>query len=304
VPGPTLVMISNNNDGTNTLQDGNPGNDITVGNWDPSQAPKYSTTRTPINAVQVKARRLAGSPGGAVGLFFTRILSWPFMGTSAVAIATSQPSESPITLCIQACKGPDFVNVSFSPELFYWAPYPAEVNPGSNGIAWSIFSETTQANDPDLANSFLCGNAINACGRRIYTSNSNDNSLARQFRCAFKNPDYRSADKTCSDNPGGACGPGAGRNVTSWKVLVPLLEETGCPPGAQPIPRLVVKYAKVRITEVYASGGGGTNRCACGAYDAPNMGGSTPNAIIIDQIECQPCGSTTFFTNLKSNLVN
>ena len=191
-------MISNNNDGTNTLQDGDPGNDITVGNWDPSQSPKYSTTRTPVNAVQVRARRNAGSPGGPVSLFFTRVLNWSVMGTSAAAIATSQPSESPIVMCVQACRAPDFEPATFPPELFYLAPYTSEV-PGTNGIAWTIFSETSQMNDPDLADSFLCGNAINTCGRRIYTTQG-VGSLPRQFRCAFKNPDYQSADKTCSDN--------------------------------------------------------------------------------------------------------
>ncbi|MCM2357780.1 MAG: pilus assembly protein TadG-related protein [Geobacteraceae bacterium] len=316
----------NNAAGTALMLDQNitndPAGDVVVGNWDPtrSQSPvdlRFLPTAdgsnplpagATINAVKAVARRTGESGTGIgvnskVSIFFGKIIGWNIMGAKSQAIAAGALSEGPLTLCVKACRGPDKTIVNIPPTLFYWAPYPSEIDPGTQGIAWTIFSETSQQMNKDFAISFLCGNELNACGKRIYTTNSNDNDIARQFRCAFKNPNYRSADKTCSDDPQGKCGPGAGNNVTSWKVLVPLLEDPGCPPGAQPTPYSVVKYARIRVTEVYASGGGGTSKCACAAYDAPNMTGPTPNAIIIDQIECQSCGDTDFFTYMRPSLV-
>jgi hypothetical protein len=123
----------------------------------------------------------------------------------------------------------------------------------------------------------------------IRTSNGYNNTVARQFRCAFKNPLYDSFYKVCAD---GNCNSSTD-TVIRWNVIVPVLDNstgTACPPGNQPDPYLVESLAVISIIEVYASGGGGTNQCACGAYDASPQNG--PNAIIIDGITCSSCGST------------
>jgi hypothetical protein len=280
-------------------------NDITVGNWDGTT---YHRGLIPINAIEVRARRTddsSDSPIRQVSLFFGRVFGWDKMSASAVAIAgRGNRAALPITMCIKICGPTDGATVNFDPpKLFYWSPYPSELNPdGSQGIAWTSFSDTSQSSNKPLINSTFCGNKVDVCGKAIYSTNSTDNSLARQFRCAFKNPDYDSLNKTCSDNINSICGPAAGRNVSSWTATVPIFDEAGCPPGAQPLPYNVVKYAKVRIIEVYADGGGGNSDCACQAYDAPNIPGSNPNAIIIDQVSCVACNDTSRLGNVPKLL--
>jgi Flp pilus assembly protein TadG len=292
----TKIPVSILSDSTNAFND---ANDITVGYWDGTS---YTAGKTPINAIEVRTRRTPTSPDKQVSLFFGRILGWDKMSASAVALAgRGNRGDAPITICIKAC-GPtdgtpvDYTDTTTYPlggKLFYWAPYPSEANPdGSQGVAWTSFSETSQATDKDITIGILCGATTDVCGKTIYSTNSNDNELARQFRCAFKNPDYDSLNKTCSDNAGGVCGPTAGRIVKNWTITAPIYEDAGCPPGSQPKPYKVIKWSKLRVIEVYASGGGGTNKCPCQAYDAPKMTGSQPNAILVDQVTCIPCDDT------------
>ncbi|MBT0652962.1 pilus assembly protein TadG-related protein [Geomobilimonas luticola] len=90
--------------------------DITIGNWNDTLNPKFSTSRLPRNAVRVVARRnVAGATSanqGMVHLFFGRIFSllpaggpgWPEMGAKAEAIATHPPRPGAgILLCDQWC---------------------------------------------------------------------------------------------------------------------------------------------------------------------------------------------------------
>jgi Flp pilus assembly protein TadG len=91
-------------DSSNTLTD---NNDITVGNWDPTLPPneRYLAGRTPINAVQVVARRTANSPGGPVGLLFGKLVKWPFMSVKRQAIARKNPGGfTPLPICIDTCQ--------------------------------------------------------------------------------------------------------------------------------------------------------------------------------------------------------
>jgi Flp pilus assembly protein TadG len=79
----------------NTLDN---SNDITVGNWNSSLTPQYDETRTPINAIKVRARRTTGSTMGQVNLFFSKVLSvvgydWSRMSTAAEAIAALVPAN-------------------------------------------------------------------------------------------------------------------------------------------------------------------------------------------------------------------
>jgi hypothetical protein len=167
------------------------------------------------------------------------------------------------------------------------------------GIAWTSFNATSQQTEKDVINSVLCGTEKDACGLTVYTSNSNDNSLGRQFYCALRNPLYNSHNKTCAD---GNC-DSSSDIVTSWTLLVPIFESPGgCPPGDQPAPERIVQYGRLTITDVYASGGGGTNECSCGAFDAPSQTGSLPNAIRVTKLECAPCDDPQFLGS-KATLV-
>ncbi len=253
-----------------------------------------------INAVKTVPRRTAAGSGygmGPVRLFLGGVLralpqgaaDWRFMSARAEAIASRPPrAQIPIVICLDTCT-PGIV----SPDgtLLYWAPYPREVTPGNVGIAWTSFNPSSQQMENDEINAITCGKEINACGLTIYTSNGNINSLQRQLRCAFKNPLYESLNKTCSD---GNC-DSILDTVTSWTVLIAIVQSpNGCPTGDQPAPDTVVSYGRMTITEVYASGGGGTNECACRAYDAPVLTGSEPNAIRVTSIQCLACPATEF----------
>jgi Flp pilus assembly protein TadG len=57
-------------DGTPVVLD---SSDIATGNWDATQSPKFSTSRTPLNAVQVTAARTV-SRGNAVPLLFAQVV--------------------------------------------------------------------------------------------------------------------------------------------------------------------------------------------------------------------------------------
>jgi Flp pilus assembly protein TadG len=276
-------------DNTNTLSD---NNDITVGNWNATRDPKYLAGQTPVNAIEVRPQRVQGLSGsrGAVRVFIGQVfrligINWGYLSARASAIASRHPLEVgvSIAICLDTCK-PGVIDPGGT--LLYWAPYPHEVIPGNVGIAWTSFNTTSQATEKDKIISFFCGATQDVCNLTVYTSNGYNNDLARQFRCAFKNPLYDSDNKTCSD---GAC-DSATDNVTSWSVLVPIFTSPdGCPPGDQPAPDTVVQYGKLNIIEVYASGSGGTSNCACGAYDADKLNG--PNAILVNSIYCFDCNN-------------
>jgi hypothetical protein len=172
--------------------------------------------------------------------------------------------------------------------LLYWAPYPSEVIPGDVGIAWTSFQTDTQSMDKDTINNSICGSPYDICGKTVYTNNGYVNDLARQLRCAFKNPLFDRESKTCAD---GLCDD-ISDDVTSWNALVPVfISPNGCPPGDQPYPETVVQFAELIITEVYATGLGGTNDCACAAFTPPHDTGSMPNAILVTSINCVDCTS-------------
>jgi len=290
--GQPVLLVTDN---SNTLGD---SNDITVGNWNRANNPPYTPGVAPVNAIEVKPKKWSGLSGsrGPVRIFLGPIFKligtdWTFMEASSHAIATRPPkATAALSLCDRTCTELAGGVTEATPLTIYWAPYPSEVDPGNQGTAWTVFSETSQSTPTDELIPFFCGQESDACNLTIYSSNGNNNAVMRQFRCAFLNPLYDSDRKTCAD---GVCDSSTD-TVTRWKIIVPVFSSAGCPPGSQPSPYLVIKWAEVTIKQVYASGGGGTNKCACGAYNAPAMGGSTPNAIIVTKIECTSCDSSSF----------
>jgi Flp pilus assembly protein TadG len=61
--------------------------DVVLGNWDDSLSPKFSPSRTPINAVQITAARTA-SRGNPVPLMFAKVLGASTCDVQATSIAT------------------------------------------------------------------------------------------------------------------------------------------------------------------------------------------------------------------------
>jgi Flp pilus assembly protein TadG len=88
----SAVVLADGGAGNNTLSD---TNDITVGHWDGAM---YTADTIPVNAVEVRARRTSGSPGGQVGVFIGQIFSligadWSAMSAAASAIAAPGSSN-------------------------------------------------------------------------------------------------------------------------------------------------------------------------------------------------------------------
>jgi Flp pilus assembly protein TadG len=96
------VAAENLVDGTplvlNNSLAGNP-KDVEVGNWDATQNPRFSTARTPRNAVRVTARRTAAR-GDAIPLLFGRVLGSNTCDLTATSVAT------------RAIKDPNFIGLS------------------------------------------------------------------------------------------------------------------------------------------------------------------------------------------------
>lgn len=285
----TPVDLADGGAGNNTLSD---SNDITVGHW--TRAAGYTPGGTPVNAIEVRPQRVGGLTGsrGPVSLFLGKVFGWNVMSARSSAVGARPPrSNLSISICTRTCT--ELAPSPTNPITLYWSPYPKEVDPGNQGIAWTILSDITQSTPTKDLVDFFCGKTKDACGLTVYSNNGYDNAAARQFRCAFKNPLYESDYKTCAD---GKCNS-ASDTVTSWRVLVPVFNsdpETGgdpnaCPPGKQPHPYPVSHYAEMTISEVYSSGGGssGTNYCACDAYPPSNFNG--PNAIVMIGLHCIEC---------------
>jgi Flp pilus assembly protein TadG len=280
-------------DGSNQLSS---GNDVTVGNWNPAQSPRYDESRTPVNSIKVRTRRTADSPFGQVNIFFSKLFGWQSMGATGEAICgRAAIATAPLGLCFNACSLGSSISAT-TPVRFYWSPYPSELaDIGTYGTAWTNFSETSQANDNDAMLTYFCTNeAKDSCGKTVYTTNGVANSMARQFRCAFKNPTHQANKKGCTaGHPEivGDCGPTS--DVKYWTITIPIFDQTGCPPGSPPFPMKIIQFANLTVSEVYASGGGGTNACACEAYDAPTLTGSMENAIEAVAITCADCDGSS-----------
>jgi len=316
VPSGTKVIISNA--GSNALAS---GNDITVGNWDASITPQYLEGRTPINAVQVRARRTSDSPGGAVDTFLGGIFSlvnsgssWNTMGTSSEAVAAIiARATTYIAVCQNFCPGgtgngttttlnPPRVLVTGTAES---AP-PTET-PSDNLFAWSSITEKPTGPGINL-NDIICGTTPNvaACGSQIYTTMGGDTVTLRKMESVMYNPNLDAAHKDI-DNAG---------NVTGWTVTIPITDVTNgqpsCPPGTQGIgvgndPKNVWGYAEIHIIAICAPGGG--NGCGGGGnnqYRAPNSvcNAYSPNSVIvIDKITCVTCANMNQLPGLKPSLV-
>ncbi len=130
----------------------------------------------------------------------------------------------------------------------------------------------------------------------IYTSEGYSASSALQFRCAFLNPLYDSASKTCEDTLGNPkpC-TSITDKVTSWTALAPLTDR--CPPSKQGVaePYDIIGYAEIKIIDVFASGpatsAATATNCACRSLGPENFTAPefTSKAVIINDISCVSC---------------
>jgi len=277
----------------------NQANDITVGNWGGNPKTYTRATGSPstsqINAVEVRTRRtgtgnevegksLGASSGGPIPLFLSKVFKIPRMGASATAIAAKVASAGFYLFIGQSvCSwtGPGTIDLSANLE-----------GTTDGNMAWTSFFDNSTNTGAVLE--YLClDDPINyeVCGKSIYTTGGTVTPDYRAVKVDFYDPAYDTANKTF-DNSG---------KVTSWTVIVPVSEVND--PTKQPTPALVWGYAKIRIVEVCAPGGPGSNPCN-GRPDPPGSAcNDSYQRIIIDHIECVDCPSSGSMFGTKLRLV-
>lgn len=223
--------------------------DITIGNWDNTKTPKFSISRTPINAVRVVARRnVAGATAanqGKVKVFFGKILSlapiggsdWSEMSAAAEAIATQPPRPGAgLTLCTAAENFVGQNNVTF---------YLKESDLTQSGVDASYgaaFTEYLPARSTDFSPNGLIQQYINGrpsplasgmCNTPIMTNNAPPNNILRMLQ------DRVNAEAVI---------------YGYWEIIIPLVRPANppyCPPGAQPTePYTVIKFLRIRLKSV------------------------------------------------------
>jgi Flp pilus assembly protein TadG len=305
----------------NTLSD---SNDVTVGFWNTNNV-TYTEGGTPINAIMVRTRRTANSPGGQVAIYFGKVLSvipglsgWGLMSASGTATAGLPPRATAyISVCTAAC--PSSGCLSY-PNGQDFSTGPQQSN-FPQAFAWTTFSyNPTSANV--LSTNFICKSFSTAdvCNQSIWSTMGGDTSVLRDFASLFYDPTVDSSHKqTTTVTISTGRNRGTHTIVTGWDIIVPVT--TACPPGQQGSafdPKPVSRTALVHITAVCASGGG--NPCwNSGNTDVPDAcvsSRSTPvlpaknccsnftnNTIVIDSICCTDCSAAIPQTGLKPVLV-
>lgn len=271
VPGPdTKVAVS--------------PDDITLGNWNATRSSspvdlRFQPGTPPINAVKVQARRTEGSIGGPVDLFFSRILDerWSQMGVSATAIAW-KPVRANAYFMIDTsiCTGSTATtSTTFSPPIHLSQPL----------MAWtSLLSVPT---GPGInVNDLIQGNVVpdvDVCANPLYSSGGTEATTFRNLEAVTYNPNYDGTSKTTNSSG----------EVTTWTVTVPYADN----PDAQPAPRTVGGYAKIRIIKACGAGASTFN----GFRSPEGVCAPGENDIVIDQIACVSCAdSADMFGSMPS----
>lgn len=294
-------------DGTDSLSD---SNDITVGNWDPTLTPRYlaGTSRTPVNAIEVMARRTANSPGGPVGVFIGRIfkiigVNWSLMNARASAIACKPPrASSYFSVCTDACTGCTY------PSGTCTLTPPRQITKGpciagscdSNACWTSLLS---QATGPGISlNDLLCTTTpyVDVCAHNIYTTMGEVTITQRNLAADMYDPTFDPGDKVIVSG-----------TVQSWTVIIPVTNSCPCGTGGGWDPHSAYGYARIRIIAVCATPGAGS---PCRPFSAPSgtcgtpgtcgpYGPYCPQTIVIDQIQCISCSDPSLMIGLKPVLV-
>lgn len=284
----TSVVISNDNSNTLSAADVNPGNDIAVGNWNGTA---FSAGTTPVNSIEVRARRTTGSPGGQVNIFFGKVLNvlgmdWSTMGAAATAIATLPIKASGyISLCLDTCSGistnPASPTILTPPRQYERDP----TSPGATSFAWT--SLLTSVSSVTQISPLICNQTpyINVCGNTIWTTQGTASSVFKDMEGAFNDPTFDRANKE----------PSSGNNITAWWLIVPVTNL--CNPGSQPQPFTIWGYALIRVISVCDTGGGQP----CRPYQSNPC--NYPHKVVIDRIACIDCATANGFPGFKAVLV-
>jgi Flp pilus assembly protein TadG len=269
----TGVPVTIANDYSNMLSniatDG--GNDITVGNWDPTQTPKYSTARTPVNALQVRARRTVSANSSAqrmVDVFFAKAFGWQKMAAAASAIANANRFATGLVLCQNSCglSGTFYLNDNSQIDT---------------STAWTVFDTDSNVSSSRI-NNLINGKvkiASDMCGQCVTDTNGTTTNNVNDLAANFSSTTFDAANKTIVSGV-----------VTEWRVLSPILNDdptcnpkiaavgTACPPyrqGGPNEPYHIIGWSRIKITGIVNSTGtkgftASDVQCAfCGAGGSP-----------------------------------
>ena len=271
-------------DDSNVLANDNGINDITVGSWVTNT---YHAGGTPVNAVQVKARSTNKDAAG-----FPRIFGKIFDTTKqeirpeAIAARPARASEF-ISFCQDICNGPFPIELQTGPSVT------------SNGFAWTTLTTTSVTSAAQLK-TMLCDVSpfVDNCGLQIWSTMGGDTVDLRILESLMYNPTYETITKGTDTSTG----------LPTWTIIGPYINP--CPPGTQPTPQTVVGYAVIHITAICSTGGGGGSITGWGpscstAYSAPPAAcsGHSNNVIVIDSVQCYPCGDPNLPLGYKPILV-
>ncbi len=272
------VVIANNN--SNVLSS---DNDIAVGNWNGTS---FIPNSTPVNAMQVRARRTSDAPGGQVPTFLGRVIGWNQMGASADAIAALPlRANGYLSICQDSCSGisNDPSNPTVLNPAREYTRDPTTAPPDS--FAWtSLLNPVSSTND---ISPLVCSDQqpnVDICGKQIWTTQGTSSELFKQMESSFNDPNYDKENKEFS-----------GGDVSAWWVLVPITKL--CNPGAQPKPFDIWGYAWLRIISVCDTGGGNP----CRPYSTKHC--LYPHEVVVDRIACVSCADAPTDSGSKALLV-
>jgi len=264
--------------------------DVTLGHYDKTASPAWVPGGTPINAVQVWARRdqdtTLPEQQSKIPLFFGKLFGLPQIGVAAMAIAQRLPHAGGyILLSHLDCSAPK------DPATGLLSP-PLAVEPGNATMGWTSLTFVPTGPGANITD-FICKEDVpdvDACSYPIYTTGGTLNVSFQDMEATFYDPEYDQVHKTFA--PDGT--------VQTWTVIVPV---TDSDPTIQPGPLPVWGYATIRI--VRACGAGNGNPCHGDRYHFAPAGvcGGSENDVVIDQITCYSCGDAANNLGAKAFLV-
>lgn len=292
-----LVALLNDNGNALTGE-----NDITVGFWNISSR-SYTPGGTPVNAMQVRARRTAESSSvglGTLGTFVAKISGSASFGSTPVATAALVPgTRSNIAICADACEPScSYPDVCSIPERrMRHDPWdPRKESSGADRFLYtSLLHPVTITN---TMSDLVCQEmpVQEVCGLPIFTAGVKSDSILRDIKAMMYDPTVDSSNKEYDKD---------GR-LLGWWIIVPVTDCAAFEAGEVYEQHTVTKYSLVRISRICVSGPAG-----CGKSGTPAALPATPcsaggDGLYIDRISCVGCDSRlkTQFPGLRPVLVN
>lgn len=292
------ALVALLNDNGNML---NGDNDVTVGFWNISSR-SYTPGGTPVNAMQVRARRTAESSSvglGNLGTFFAKISGNASFGSTPVATAALVPgTRSNIAICADACQPScSYPEVCSIPERRMkhdpWDPR-RESSSADRFLYTSLLHPVTITN---TMSDLVCQEmpVQEVCGLPIFTAGVKSDAILRDIKAMMYDPKVDSSNKEY-DKDG---------KLLGWWVIVPVTDCATFDAGEAYEQHTVTRYSLVRISRICLEGPAGCGKS--GTFDAPAVPcGAGSDGLYIDRISCVGCGSKSkmLLPGLRPVLVN